>query len=351
MCFKSKGDFMKKQVPEVPKEQQIDDLINQLKSNDAFRQHRGRLRWGASFLSDLASKANSPSAFCRNWDALTGDLRVIGNMMAKLSRDDREFALSELTAALSDADHLFPGESHPIEKTVPVTLLMLDPDRTLLMIRWILECHWGDLGNYLDVKRGVKIDAAFHKGERQTTTETLFAKFPSLEEETWKRIRGSLLWYVGPELFESHRRDVDQQYGHFKGGFGGFGGKNFKALTVGWTQYNDDLEINYGKGFAYFVEADQKEVLSFFTRAEQKTVATWQFRVIPETTNRLGHVNIGLHPESQHAHWERECVGATSLGFSQGLGAVMYPPEEYQVYRGSHKKEGESPRFILGQAR
>ena len=346
---------MKKQVPEVPqtievpKERQIGDLISQLEMNATFRRHRGQLCHGAQFLSKLASEAKSPAAFCKNWNALTGDLRILGNMMAKLSRDDREFALRELVGALSDPDHLFPGESHPIEKTVPVTLLMLDPARTLLMVKWILECHWMDLANYIGEKRNLKIDGTFYRGKRREITEALFARFPSLEEEfEWRIQRGDL--YEGPDLLRSHHREVDEKYGHLQGNSPRFGGKKSRALAIELPQYNDHLEIT-GASFAYLVEADQKEVLSFFTREEQKTVATWQFRVLPESVDHRWDIRVGIHPEDEHGHWERECVGATSLGFSQGFGALIQPPKGYKVYYCSGKEGNDPCRIIFGQAR
>jgi hypothetical protein len=313
---------MKKQVPESSKQnkdrnQQLAELQDKLRGNKIFRKFRGEHNYDiVETLDRILGRSDTPSEFIREWDVMSGDLRILGNLMATLKRDGKTDAFEALRNALINPTYTFPGETIPIEKTVSVTLVMFEPEKTLSMLQWLVQGYWKQLYN-----------------NESLLAVTMLRNFPSLRramETTRSR-------YHGWELGYAYQIDVLRKVSV---------PKDFRPLHIGAGQYDDEMEIappfssisiNVESDaaeeieclchFAFWVTADQGEVLSRFNREDQSHIATWQFHVHPtELDERIGW--IGLHPEAEHADYQHKYAYRSSAGVSQSLGAIINPPDK-----------------------
>jgi hypothetical protein len=339
---------MKKQVPESnDREQQMAELRESLRGHRVFGKIRGNHNGGLMLAIDHAlSQSSSPSDFCRKWDEISGDLRIIGNIMAVLKRDGKTEALEALRKSLLDPNYSIPGETIRLEKVVPLTLVMFEPEKTLSMLRWIIKGHWMDLDQMLDNEGG---------GEGMSLAKEMFSNFPSLREATEKRRERD--HYEGWELGFAYQVDILRKIEV---------PEHFHPLHLSPGQYNDHLELTppfpftktmeiksgaeWVQCLAYFgfwVEADQKEALSLFTREQQESIATWQFQIHPDSLSQeRGCMEVGLHPENEHNHWSREYAFRSSAGMSHGMGAIFYPPEDY-AFQNYNEGDAESQTTIV----
>ncbi len=336
-------------MPENTKNQ-VAELQEKLRGHQIFGELRGNAGSLIGSIDQALNQSATPTEFCTNWDSLSAQLRVIGNLMATLKRDGKSEALEALRESLVDPLYVFQGETIPLEKTSPVTLVMFDPKRTLAMLRWILECHWQNLDNYL-------FNEDFFLERQKVQTTELFQLFPSLEKAS--RMRSQLGEYEGWELAYAYQVDVLNKFNIPAG---------FDPMSIAWGQYNDHFELSYGLGgtkvrrmsddepeikclhhFAFLVPVDQKDVLSHFTRQEQGNIATWQFRVHPESV--VNQREVGLHLEPEHADWQGRKRTYASLGVSNGFGAVLNPPDQYETYEQSQRLREDPFRVTLRKAK
>lgn len=333
-----------KQVPENTNNQ-VTELQEKLRGHQIFGELRGNAGSLVGSIDRALDQSATPTEFCTNWDSLSAQLRVIGNLMATLKRDGKSEALEALRESLVDPLYVFQGETIPLEKTSPVTLVMFDPKRTLAMLRWILECHWQNLDDYL---KGEEFFSERHKVQ----TIELFKLFPSLEAAS--RMRSQCGDYEGWELAYAYQVDVLQKIKLPTG---------FVPMTIPYGQYNDHFEFSDSHHaltkkvnedgpvvkclhhFAFLVKADQKDVLSHFTREEQENIATWQFRVHPESVEH--QCEVGLHLETEHEEWQGRKRTYASLGVSNGFGGVLNPPDKYELYVQSNPVRDGSFRVTL----
>ncbi|MEI6057728.1 MAG: hypothetical protein WCQ60_02035 [bacterium] len=300
-----------KQVPEdkqtVNTEQQLNTLREKLMGNQAFAACRGKLGPRMTdFVTQFITEAESPTGFCNRWDDFFGKARVMGNLLAQFKRDGLTTAYDELFGALHSESHLFPGEVIPIEETTPVTLVMLDPKRTFLMLKWLLEEHWDSLNAYLEWKEG-RLDR-----EPSDLVKQLFEAFPTLEKHTTERRRRGD--YEGDDLIAAYTDTVFSKFPMVTTSIKLFDDR----CLLEHDQWNDHVEIGQHP-FCLLLRMEQSEVLKMFSRKEQKLVATWQFNA-PKMLKNYG---VGLHPESFHAGFSKSHPALVSLGLSQGFGAVI----------------------------
>ncbi|NIP33129.1 hypothetical protein GWN26_14200 [Candidatus Saccharibacteria bacterium] len=310
-----------KKVPE----EQIEFLRKKLTGNEAFGRVRGQLTEKQSLLESVLEEAESPTDFCRRWDQLSSDMRIFGNQLAQFKRDGWDTAYEELTRALKDKTYRLPGETVPLHQTEPITIVMFDFPRTLTLIRWIRCAHWMDLDNYLEELNqswtdGLSKKYWFSSGNpSRTLTHELFKAFPSLKEYTLTRRQ--YREYEGWELVKSYYEHVLGKFDHAK--LRDIG----QPLTLARDTYNDHLELYRGVGermcLGYICRADQAEVLSRFSREEQKQIATWTIRM-PKVNaeNDFRGMFIGFHPEEGHDEWEAESSNLVSIGCHQDYGVV-----------------------------
>jgi hypothetical protein len=334
---------MTKQVPENNSSQQIAELQDQLRGHQIFGRYRGTYNYTAmNAVGEILGKSESPTEFLRQWDSFAGDMRVLGNMMAVLKRDDKTEALTAFQQALIDPTYTFPGETIPLDKTVPVTLVMFNPKATLSMLLWITQGHWMDLGKFMDDEWDV------YGESRRHLTVPLFENFPSLPRAI--RARCESINYMGWDLLYAYQVDVLR---------GVEIPKDFHSMYLAFGQYNDHIELERSRysaktttvapdtqevncvgHFAFWVEGDQAAVLSRFTREQQEKMATWQFHVHPDLIRVKDprYLTVGLHIEAMHEEFQHHYGSRASAGVSHGFGGIINPPDDYQKHWNASNK-------------
>jgi hypothetical protein len=294
---------MTKRVPE----DQVATLRDGLSNNRAFRKHRGKLGCSVvQLLTNFIGETTSPTQALRQFDEMTGELRILLNNLACLRRDDMTAAEEQLVNALNTRDHRLPFESTSPVPTRPYVVVMLDPHRTLTMIKWITQGHWMDLNYHLD-------------GDSTTLTTAMFNLFPTLEKYSLKRRSDDE--YEGWELMSAQ---LDSVTSVFKEDLEKLTGLSPRRLFMGYGCYNDHLEIaptfSADPPFGYLVKGTQDQVLSCFDRSRQPMVATWQLR-LPETNDPLMK-GVGFHLEEEHEAWSDEYPDHVSKSVNNGMGVI-----------------------------
>jgi hypothetical protein len=312
-----------KQVPEnqevtkdvVPThEEQLASLREKLAGHQAFGRLRGKLGDSTIYLlGKMIGSTESPTSFCRDWDQFAADARVMGNMLAQFRRDGWMTAAKALYDALK-TDTLIEGETVPLHKTVPITILILDPERTFSMLRWIRAGCYEDLSAYHYRRDQVM---------RPEIVSDLFEKFPSLRKHC-DYFRTKFEFYHGDALASAYHDDVRSGYA-----------KTLKPLQdkitrliMVWESYRNDRLDVVNIAFGYMFRAEQSEVLANFSREEQTHLATWQCRIPKALEKRFNRINVGLHPEAAHGDMVRTQPTLSSTGCSHGFGARVFPGKE-----------------------
>lgn len=313
-----------KRVPEgnanAESEQQLQALLEKLEGNQAFGMCRGKLGGIANIMKGFMEDNTSPTAALGKWDDFFGKARVMMNTLATLQRDGQNVAFNDLFAALTDQNFLFPGEVLPVEQTRPLTLVMLEPKKTIAFLRWLLEDHWDTLRPYVFAP----------EKERTELVTQLYAEFPSLEEQVRVfRNHG----YEGKELRAAYEIDVTSTFPE-------------KALQKGmklelvFQQWNDHIEGMGEIPFVYLFEMEQSEVLKLFSRKNQKRIATWRLDV-PKS---VAVASIGLHSLAYGKTKEKEFnkrISLLSRNESNGYSAIaLRHDDSYNTAWHSHAKEG-----------
>lgn len=331
---------MSKQVPEnVPsREEQLSSLRKELIGNSAFSGCRGK--WNSDGLLDLVEKNDSPTQFCQKWDKFSGYFRIMGNLLAKYRRDGWQYAADALEKALRCSLNLLPGETIPLEMTEPVTIVMLDPERTLVLLNWLLESDPVTLNSFIRELSGENPEM-----EVDIWTRKLFELFPSLVEKEHERIR--LNKYPGSELIEAYSEHVLKKFPKIR---------TSSRLEFEHGQYSSHVEF-WNNTVAYAVLASQKEVLKMFSRDEQEMLATWSFNIpkdylqvcinAGEFRSTKISFDVGFYSENEHELWKKEFPMMVSNGFSNGLGAIIDPPDRVDLTCGQVDRSGHWLKFKL----
>ena len=328
------------QVPDL--ETQIAELRQRLTGHQIFARRRGKSRILTALLEEMLKGRDSPSAALRAWDALLADGRVLLSLMAQLERDGRSTSVEELTEALRDPSFFFTGETVPIEQTTPLTVVMPDPERTLLMVEWVLRNRDPDnLFAHLD---GYTDDQGFcnNAGCDCDLTERLIAAFPSMKEVAEelsnratvagevialahiKEVTCSLPIIDGIPLSLAPNRDQGNQMI--------FAGRHDECWLKGhWRQ----------PGYlAYVVPGEQQAVLRQFDRQTQKRLATWQLRLPTVRWERMQLIDpadgpppyyLWVVPETEHKDNQRRYPAYSSPGCSHGFGLLWEAGHAFTV--------------------
>lgn len=330
-----------KRVPgatEAPqREEQLRQLLTKLAGHEAFGRLRGTFGpedTKRRHLTGLVAGSQTPTAFCREWDQYSADVRVLGSMLAQFRRDGWDSAARELELALMLLGYTLPGEEVPLNETVPLTALIVDFPRTYAMISWIRAAHWMDLDRFLD---GDSVNPL---------TTNLFDQFPSLQAHTVLRRKwGS---YEGGDLLAAYRDDVLHPF--LREAFGleysaNERPKSFlseaKTMEVGNGTYNDHLELSHN-ALGYLFQDDQAAVLSRIPREHQNRVSTFSFRapkIVVEALNQGEYkwrqtLTVGFHPEERHGDWSNTGGACPSKGCAHGFGTVLLDKRRHD--RNSH---------------
>ncbi len=299
------------------REEQLASLHNTLMGNQAFAACRGMT---SRAFADITQKSDSPAAFCADWDIWIAKARVMGSLLVRFKRDGWKFAYDELQRALCDSRFIMTGETVPVESTSPYTVVMFDPRRTLLMIKWILD----------NLTSATQVSAFIgHRRDEEVLDHTrmMFKEFPTLEKHA--RLLRQGVAYPGPDLCKAYHDIIDSRFE---------ADHSWAPLTLGWHQWNDSIELYNGPHChfrcAYLCRGHQADVLNLFSRELQDEIATWQLYLPNVATLFHGEgplsesrslIDIGFHKESEHDRWRKIRPGFVSSGFQWGLGVLAAP--------------------------
>lgn len=308
---------MTKQVPEECA--QIAELERFVAGNEMFARLRGKLgKPLCAIIEEMISRASSPTNFQERLDRFFGDLRPVARELAVLVRDGEEAAKRELTLALTIAEHRLPFEPTCVIPKRTFTAVMLDPPRTLAMIRW------------LTMRDRCSLQEHF-AGRSTSLTSTLFSVFPRFALNCIEMIGGNVS--VGQELSNAYEGVVRDK---FEDGLKGLCSYGPRALCLGLMQWECDRELGAGwtsPPYCYLIEGTQADALSCFNRIDQCCIGTWQFE-LPETidpvTQPMHHV--GFHLEEEHEAWSKQEPDYVSKSVNHGMGAIVL---RHNVGRGS----------------
>jgi len=353
---------MSMQVPEgkLDREAQLSLLTERLQGHQIFGRQRGRMGPIMDWLDDMIGDTDNPTEFLSQFDSSVSDFRVMANMLAVLKRDGHDLAYAELKHVLRARNSFLPGETVPVEVTRPITIVMLDPDRTMLFVNWMLMVgrHWDHEG-FRRTKAFADMSPAIPKTVPspsstfyQKISQQMLDSFPRLAEILRRRYSSMDICYdwIGWQAYEAYYDAIEDQ-----GLFPPAGGV---GLRVEMHQHDHEIESiistsdysarelhflnTYATSMIYLVEGDQATVLAQYSREQQKNITTWQINVPKDyVMNYDGHVlpYVGLHLEDEHESQKRHDKVFCSLGVNNGLGARILESytadsQEYQVFNG-----------------
>ena len=294
--------------------QQIEILLKILAGNTAFKTCRGRLNTQlAGLIKHVLDTEESPSEFLTTWKQFSTSVPEMIRLLEQFRIDGFNTAYDELLKALEFPGYILPYEVIPEEETEPVSVVLLDPRRTMIMLKWIIEGHWMDLQNYV-----ARIDRGGHSGHGLgELCESVFKSFPNLEESVRRRMANN--GGCGPELCEEYRETILTTFS--AGVMEKLGRAQAKRLQS--DQFSDRLLID-NQRFVYIVRAGQSEVLWWFTKEELKHVAVWQIH-LPKILSVNVKTFVGIHPEAMHGELRTVSPNLTSVDTSHGLGCIIAP--------------------------
>ena len=315
-----------KQVPglvAISIEEQMRLLFLELAGkSEAFKACRGHLgRSLAETFTYWIHRQDTVNSVLDEWSALIPPTRVMLSVLSRLRRDGYEHAYEELTKALSRPGYLFDGETVPVHETRPVTVVMLDPVRTWLMIRNA---------------------AGDHPEWTQREFSRVFPRFPALKKKYMRRKH--------PSLRMAYQ---DTYYDFVTSRFLAYIPKKTPRLYLKSDQYNDDVCSELP--FLYLFDGkEQSEVMGLFARAVQSQIRCWKFNV----PKNIENFQIGLHDELYQTtgEWSKKCPSLVSVN---GTGddtdycyGLILPVGEHVnriYYRQRWEMNGVGPRVYWNQ--
>ncbi len=315
-----------KQVPDAVKidnEEQIRQLLLKLAGkSEAFKVCRGKLgRSLAETFTSWIHKQDTVNSVLDEWGALIPPTRVMLSVLSKLQRDGCEHAYEELTKALSRPGYLFDGETVPVHETRPVTVVMLDPVKTWLMIRNA---------------------AGDHPEWTSRDFSRVFPMFPGLKRKYMRRIHPSL----SMAYQDTYRQAVTSR-------FLAYIPKGTPRLYLKYDQYKDGV-CNELPFLYLFDGKEQSEVMGLFAREVQSQICCWKFNA-PKIIESF---QIGLHDSHYQAtgEWSKKCPSLVSVNGPKDDTAYCYglilPVGEHvnrTSYRQRWEKNGIDLRVYLNQ--
>lgn len=324
---------------------ELESLVQKLAGHQTFGRCRDTFQYNVIdmiefVLRECSTRAEAQVALRKR----LGDIYIMGSMLAGLRFTERRRAYNELRRALITEDFVLTGEVVPVEKTRPVTILMLEPKSTFVLLEWMTEAKTAELYSFLGIpdRHGRELPPA------QEVTRRFFAEFPTLSE----RVRS------GRSVGNDNGLELA---GVFKDKISGLSDQFEGALPLVTADIERLLRSNAtggcGSMFDFpiawmFPGRDQASVLGMFNRKDQKRVATWQMHV-PEITLRYNslynYVKIGFHPEQEHRQWSQKLPAFASKGVSLGYGTMFQPSDSADLLTLEEYRNEETIRIETGK--
>lgn len=259
----------------------------------------------------------APSAGTEDLRAFFDALVIIRNKIAQLERDGFTLAAHEARKALECPGYRMIGENEPFETTVPVMLMMVNPELTLSVLAKKHEHHWC---NIEDVPKGLNMTTyQAHRGVVWRTD--LFKQLHYRNAPLFEKLKGRPAKHI-------HHRSMDQ------------------SIVLPDKENVQRTKIGVRATFACACDASKGRVLSRFTKAEQEHIALWEFELPKVYTEEGNHISFGLHKEKEHARWQRLRKPFCSTNIINGYGAIAYPGEAYRCFD-AQTKRFEGTRILL----
>ncbi len=348
---------MTKQLPE---EQQYEVLLTELAGNQAFK----RLR--EQSLPDplkLAMCAESPSSFCKQWDAQASDWRIMGNLVARLKRDGMGNALEALEHSLRSG-LMLPGEEDPISALITLTFVMPEAETTLLLLRFLMY----QAGSRWKAEYAPEVYEKFaplrwleqwnegfkFSGQSNRQFDDVPKELTDLFERALKEHierDGGPDWSLMAKVINYVLEEIQRPYSEKLQLLKPIGNPSFPYYT-----YDVGYHGQYaGTNFLFVTTTPSKDVLKQFSREEQESLALWTIPIpVYHWKNSLGNgqpgnfadmarfshlspgrsLQLSLFPESlEQRHFE--CGWSSSnatFGYGLWLGPHDYWKEKGRYY-------------------
>lgn len=305
------------QVPEVPSsEAQLEALWKILNGNRAFAMVRGKLgKSRMDLLRDCADESSPTKALAR-FDETRAAERIMTNHLAVFCRDNWHVAAAELIRALSKKEYIVAGEELPITM-MPYTVFMIDPELTFDFCQWSKTVTCEDW-----VYLFWKVES-----RRQGLTPAMLAFTADFDGRSVdNRLEGAFVMYV-LNAFAKRLRIPCSAIGvrptEFMSSSGSLSCYHHRMVyDVRLTGNSHRVPIN---SLAFGTPREQSEVLSAFSREDQKRIATWQFHVPValglEKPRKAA--TIAFFPEALHERLLHERPHFVSRGVQHNRGAMI----------------------------
>ena len=212
-------------------------------------------------------------------------------LLAQLRREGRNEEANDLKSALCNRNQFISGETIPLEKTVPATILMLEPEVTLKLLE-------------LTVGSGIP-------------QEKLLELLPAARnhEENWPVFTTYIDAYeaVLAELPKTFERSIR------------LGDSNWAWVLGGDRHELEPFRLSLLSGsFAFvFFGQEQGNVLKKLSRDQQARVGTWQIDLPAFMVGWSPAFSICFHEEAVHAEWSKRYPALASKSVSNGYGAFF----------------------------
>lgn len=302
------------------------------------------------FMANLASSGDNPTAALRAFDAQVAQWRKMVNLMAKLKRDGKHYALEQLVKGLRSG--AMPGEPEHLAKTEPYTIVMFEPEKVIALLEWFDLCDMFSIWNYVRSEfLGKKWDS--EKRRRRVLTraiQKLEHHFPGILRGLYKQSSEVLNLFSVPTsivyedtqriVHERFRIEVEEPGNEY----------SFIASTPFHLPLGLGARINPPKPLAHLVRGNAHTVRKQIpTRSDQGRFATWTVH-IPTYVPRDTQVVIGLHHEYEHGIHQNRYPSLASKGCQRGVGAFLCVGNDATYHHSTlvQTPEGQSHRFCVG---
>jgi hypothetical protein len=118
---------------------QIEKMRELLKDDEVFAAWAGQGNELVDLLRIATKGLRDPDEIFARWEHLTQDGSRLLSLVSQLHQDGHWKALRELYRKLSDRHFLFSGEVLPEDQTVTLTIVMPEPEKTLLLLEWLMR--------------------------------------------------------------------------------------------------------------------------------------------------------------------------------------------------------------------
>jgi hypothetical protein len=310
---------MNEQVPEMD-----DARTKEWTAFEKFRDYRGKLGEFESLFTRIftdkkfAFYSDTVANFKRNCGGILGaDLVVLGVKVMQLIRDGQQDYAHEVLRALYRKNYKLPCEISP-GKLVPYTLVMLEPKKTVAIIRWVLsrifpeeliyyyhperKCHDRPIsqenGKIHEALPSLWKYVQIADKESMIHSNNDFVRLAYAEDVLQKYISEIVSLYDagGKGLFLNHSPQNLSYNDAFSSDCEGI---NVRFIWKGFEEIPDDL-LHFSRYLAFIVKGEQEEIRGKFPRTAD--IATWQLR-LPENNFPDEKFHIGIHEVNAHQNW------------------------------------------------